>query len=137
MLRRRKSDHHRALSGLREARTELGRDLRRLLHTPEDPARAHDDLGPAERDRDVGLAVLEMKSRTCRGIEDALHRLQSGSYGRCDVCARAISAARLKALPFATRCRACQESVERRRGEWGPAWTAPAPRPRVGPPRRG
>ena len=57
----------------------------------------------------VGVSLLELTSQTVRGIEIALRRLEAGDYGICSDCRSRISAARLKALPFADRCRGCQE----------------------------
>jgi DnaK suppressor protein len=57
----------------------------------------------------VGLTVLELTSRTVQGIETALQRLKAGEFGRCSECRCRISDARLRALPFAGRCVACQE----------------------------
>ncbi len=60
----------------------------------------------------VGAAVVEITSRTLQGIEDALRRLKSGTYGRCFDCDREITAPRLRALPFAERCLDCQELAD-------------------------
>jgi DnaK suppressor protein len=60
----------------------------------------------------VGASVLEATALTARGIESALHRLSRGGYGKCVDCDSEIAAARLRALPFAIRCRSCQEQVE-------------------------
>jgi DnaK suppressor protein len=57
----------------------------------------------------VGFAVLELTSRTVRGIETALERLEAGEFGTCSDCRCRISDARLRALPFAALCLACQE----------------------------
>jgi DnaK suppressor protein len=53
-----------------------------------------------------------MQAQTLERINAALTRLEAGEYGICDECEDEIPEARLRALPFATRCRACQESVE-------------------------
>jgi DnaK suppressor protein len=58
----------------------------------------------------VGVAVLELTSRMVQGIELALDRLKAGTYGTCAECGAPIALARLKALPFAERCRDCQEA---------------------------
>ena len=42
----------------------------------------------------------------------ALEKIARGTYGICDVCGRSIKKARLKALPFATLCLACQDRLE-------------------------
>ena len=49
-----------------------------------------------------------MQAETLTRIEDALVRLAAGSYGWCATCRGEIAAARLLALPFAVRCRACE-----------------------------
>ena len=59
--------------------------------------------------QDVGFSVLELTSRTVQGIETALQRLKTGAFGRCSDCRCKISDARLRALPFAALCHACQE----------------------------
>lgn len=46
-------------------------------------------------------------------ITDALKKIESGRYGRCERCGRQIEPKRLDALPWATLCSACQAEVER------------------------
>jgi DnaK suppressor protein len=62
--------------------------------------------------RHVGASLLDVTSLTARGIESALRRLRSGAYGECQDCGGRISAARLRALPAAVRCRDCQQELE-------------------------
>jgi RNA polymerase-binding transcription factor DksA len=57
----------------------------------------------------VGTSVLELTSRTRREIETAIRRVEAGEYGTCSNCRSRITPERLKALPFADRCRRCQE----------------------------
>ena len=57
----------------------------------------------------IGLSVLELTSRTVHGIVTALQRLEAGQLGTCSDCQCRISGTRLRALPFATLCLACQE----------------------------
>ena len=57
----------------------------------------------------VDFALMQMKSETLLKIDEAIKRLDNGSYGMCADCGVEIAAARLAALPFAARCRACQE----------------------------
>ena len=59
--------------------------------------------------RGVGFSVLELTSRTVQGIEAALERLEAGAYGTCFDCRGQIAGARLRALPFAALCLACQQ----------------------------
>ena len=60
----------------------------------------------------ISAAVVEITSRTLQGIEGALRRLEHGTYGRCSDCGAGIPAARLRAVPFAERCRDCQERAD-------------------------
>ncbi len=52
-----------------------------------------------ERERDLGQ--LEQVERELREIEDALRRLDDGTYGVCEACGRPIPDERLEALPTA------------------------------------
>lgn len=69
----------------------------------------------------VWLAVLDRSRDVQTAVEEALRRLATGEYGLCMDCGQHIALARLRALPFAVRCLACQERVEqqakRRDGE--------------------
>ena len=61
---------------------------------------------------DIELALIQMKSETLNKIDAALRRLDEGSYGDCFECGDEISEARLRALPFAVRCKECEEARE-------------------------
>lgn len=50
-----------------------------------------------------------------RQIEEALRRIEEGTYGICEVCGEPIEEARLLAQPFATKCIYCLESEEKKR----------------------
>lgn len=65
------------------------------------------------------LARLEDRQQEeLREIQDALGRIDSGEYGRCERCGREISAARLEALPRARHCLDCGRALEaEERGE--------------------
>ena len=65
----------------------------------------------------IGFALIQMKAETLDKIDAALQRLAEGTYGDCVECGAEIAASRLWALPFAVRCRDCEEAretVERR-----------------------
>ena len=61
---------------------------------------------------EVDMALMQMKSETLSRIDQAIARLEDGTYGLCQECNQDIAAARLKALPFAALCRECQEDTE-------------------------
>jgi DnaK suppressor protein len=61
---------------------------------------------------DIEFALIQMKSETLTKINEALQRLEEGTYGNCFECGDEISEARLRALPFAVRCKDCEEARE-------------------------
>jgi DnaK suppressor protein len=61
---------------------------------------------------DIEFALIQMKSETLNKINDALVRLEHGTYGYCFDCAEEIAEKRLRALPFAVRCKDCEEARE-------------------------
>lgn len=73
-----------------------------------------DAVESAEADiqEDIEFALVQMKSETLNKINDALIRLERGDYGNCFECAEEIAEKRLRALPFAVRCKDCEEARE-------------------------
>ena len=61
---------------------------------------------------DIDLALIQMTSETLGRIDVALARLEQGTYGNCIECGSEIAQERLRALPFAIRCRDCEETRE-------------------------
>ena len=66
----------------------------------------------ADIQEDIEFALIQMKSETLNKINDALVRLEHGNYGYCFDCAEEIPQKRLHALPFAVRCKDCEEARE-------------------------
>lgn len=62
---------------------------------------------------DIDLQLMDLHVAEARDIEDALARVENGTYGVCAGCGEDISPARLRAFPTAKRCRPCQERHER------------------------
>src|SRR5688572_29922126 len=73
-----------------------------------------DAVESAEADiqEDLEFALVQMKSETLTKINDALVRLEQGDYGNCYDCGEEIAEKRLRALPFAVRCKDCEEAKE-------------------------
>ena len=77
----------------------------------------HDVLDPGETSEvdiqeDIEFALIQMKAETLNKINEALSRLEEGTYGRCFECGEEIAEQRLRALPFAVRCKDCEEARE-------------------------
>ena len=73
-----------------------------------------DAVESAEADiqEELEFALVQMKSETLNKVNDALVRLEQGNYGNCFDCGDEIAEKRLRALPFAVRCKDCEESKE-------------------------
>jgi DnaK suppressor protein len=61
---------------------------------------------------EIEFALLQLKAETLHKIDVALRRLDEGTYGQCFECGDQIAETRLRALPFAVRCRDCEEARE-------------------------
>ena len=70
------------------------------------------ETSEADIQDDIEFALIQMKSETLHKIEEALARLEEGTYGNCFECGDEISERRLRALPFAVRCKDCEEARE-------------------------
>ena len=71
--------------------------------------------------REVSTRNLERESGLLREVLAALGRIDDSSYGVCLQCQEEISQKRLKAVPWATFCIACQEQSDRSR-QWEAAY---------------
>ena len=63
-------------------------------------------------DQETSLSLRRNHEWTLREVEDALKRIDEGSYGLCERCGREIDFARLKAKPWARLDWDCQRLVE-------------------------
>jgi DnaK suppressor protein len=100
---------------LAERRREVQEKLRSLRETlPVEAGMVRDAEEQSVDDfvTEVDMALMQMKSETLSKIDQAIARLEDGTYGLCQECDQEIAAARLKALPFAALCRDCQEDTE-------------------------
>jgi DnaK suppressor protein len=70
------------------------------------------EASEADIQDDIEFALIQMKSETLHKIEEALLRHAEGTYGNCFECGDEISERRLRALPFAVRCKDCEEARE-------------------------
>ena len=88
---------------MRDVRTEGAKD-REVLDQGES--------SEVDIQEDIEFALIQMKSETLNKINEALRRLEEGTYGNCFECGDEIAEARLRALPFALRCKDCEEARE-------------------------
>lgn len=62
------------------------------------------DAGFAIVEREQAVTLATNAKRLIRQIDDALARMDAGTYGVCEVCGDPIGDARLEAIPYATMC---------------------------------
>jgi len=90
---------------IRLARTEGGQtSTRRVADITEN--------SEADIQDDIEFALIQMKAETLNKIGSALARLEERTYGYCYECGDEIAEQRLRALPFAARCKDCEEIRE-------------------------
>ena len=70
------------------------------------------DQASEESDSALNFRIRERKGRLIKKINDALMRLEDGTFGICEECNRGISEKRLMARPTATLCIECKEKEE-------------------------
>lgn len=72
------------------------------------------DAGSDAYDRDFALSMLSKEQGSLYEIDEALKRIDDGSYGVCDICEKPIRHDRLEALPFTRYTVECQAELEKR-----------------------
>ena len=72
------------------------------------------DAGSDAYDRDFALSMLSKEQGSLYEIDEALKRIEDGSYGVCDICEKPIRHDRLEALPFTRYTVECQAELEKR-----------------------
>jgi RNA polymerase-binding protein DksA len=71
------------------------------------------DSATATLNREIDYTLEENSEHVLSAIEQALQRIENGTFGRCERCGRQIADERLTARPYATRCIDCQRVAER------------------------
>ena len=90
---------------MRDVRAEgAGRTVQGVLDAAES--------SEADIQDEIEFALIQMKAETLSKIDEALRRLEEGTFGYCFECGEEISERRLRALPFAVRCKDCEEARE-------------------------
>lgn len=71
------------------------------------------DIASDARDREISLILTDRDRDKALAIDDALARMDEGTYGVCESCESDIAEARLEALPFTRLCVSCQAEREK------------------------
>jgi DnaK suppressor protein len=71
------------------------------------------DHASTDRDRELALMLADREREKLTHVDDALKRIETGTYGICESCEEEIDRERLAAMPFTKLCISCQEDLER------------------------
>lgn len=72
------------------------------------------DVASDSFDRDFSLDRVSEEQKMLYFIDEALKKIEDGSYGNCECCGEKISKERLKAIPYTKLCRNCQQKLEQK-----------------------
>lgn len=72
------------------------------------------DVATDSYDREFSLGLATNERETLYELDDALKKIEDGTFGVCEECKVLITNVRLKAVPFARLCVRCQEKREER-----------------------
>ena len=97
---------------IREIEGNLGQSLTEDQQRRLESARDVGDQALMDLDRELGISLMEMRNRRRQAIDEALTRLNEGTYGICAECGIEVSEKRLEAVPFAKLCVQCQSRQE-------------------------
>ncbi len=71
------------------------------------------DSATATLNREIDYTLEENSEHVLHAIDEALGRIESGTYGTCGRCGNPIAEERLEAIPYANRCIDCKRLEER------------------------
>jgi DnaK suppressor protein len=97
----------------RQTLREISNDLKQGREGAKDEGMDTYDLASEERDREISFILTDRERERLQAIQEALERVEGGTYGICDNCETEIAPARLVALPFTRLCVSCQAEREK------------------------
>jgi DnaK suppressor protein len=98
---------------VREAKEEISKYIKGETRQLVDTALDDGDWSVVDLSEDISLKQLSTHRENLQKIDEALRKVDEGTYGICEDCGEEISDKRLKILPFAIYCTDCQENRER------------------------
>ena len=75
------------------------------------------DMATDNYDREFALNLADNEQKVIHRIDEAIEKIDAGSFGICEVCGKKIAKARLKVVPYAELCVPCQEKQEKTKGK--------------------
>lgn len=99
---------------VRQMQAETSRYLKGEGRETDESAMDDGDLSVKDHDEALKLKHLDAHRIQLIKIDESLRKIEEGTYGLCEDCGDEINSERLRILPFAIRCRDCQEAEEER-----------------------
>lgn len=87
---------------------KVGEDLHSQFEMPQDIG----EQGLVDLLEDTGLNVADIRRQELTMMDEALGKLERGTYGICEECGKEIGEERLRVVPFALHCVECQKRRE-------------------------
>ncbi len=72
------------------------------------------DVASDSYDREFSLGLASNERQSLYELDDAIKKIEEGTFGICEECKSLITKTRLKVVPFARLCVKCQEKKEKR-----------------------
>jgi DnaK suppressor protein len=92
--------------------------LRQSLETGEKGIPTHiADHGTDEFEKYLEIGLSDSEAKLLSTIDIAIRKLESADFGKCEECGKNIPKSRLKAVPYARYCIACQRKKEKEESE--------------------
>lgn len=95
-----------------DLRDEFFRKLGKEYNTQFDNPHDIEELALIDIIEDMGVAVADIHRQELVALDEAIKKLEDGTYGVCSACAEDIDEERLKVVPFATHCVNCKSKTE-------------------------
>jgi DnaK suppressor protein len=92
-----------------QLKSSIGDGYQEMLAT----ARDEEDQATVSLMAETSLTLLGPKRQELEAIEEAMQRLETGSYGLCEVCGQPIEPRRLEIMPETPLCRGCMSQREK------------------------
>lgn len=73
------------------------------------------DMATDNYDREFSLSLADTEQKMLYRINQAIEKIDTKTFGDCELCGKKISKVRLKAVPYAELCVPCQEKQEKRK----------------------
>lgn len=75
------------------------------------------DMATDNYDREFALNLADNEQKVIHRIDEAIEKVDAGTFGLCEACGKKIAKVRLKVVPYAELCVPCQEAQEKKKGK--------------------